>query len=130
MSRRQLVFCYGTLKRGFSNHSVLEDSVCLGSGITLDTFDMLNVGNMFPALAFNPSGDPVEGEVYSVDQETLAALDRLEGCPRHYARKRVQVELNDKAWCGWAWVYYYKDPARSSWHKKICRDHDGVLRWL
>ena len=32
------------------------------------------------------------GEVYEVDQATLAALDRLEGHPRFYRRTRIALE--------------------------------------
>ena len=32
------------------------------------------------------------GEVYKVDEATLAALDRLEGYPRFYRRTRIALE--------------------------------------
>ena len=34
----------------------------------------------------------VAGEVYEVDEATLAALDRLEGHPRFYRRTRIALE--------------------------------------
>jgi gamma-glutamylcyclotransferase (GGCT)/AIG2-like uncharacterized protein YtfP len=34
----------------------------------------------------------VAGEVYEVDEATLAALDRLEGHPRFYRRTRIALD--------------------------------------
>jgi len=50
-----------------------------------------------PGLAASPS---IAGEVYAVDGETLAQLDRLEGVPRLYQRQRLQL-LDGRL----AWVY-------------------------
>ena len=40
----------------------------------------------------------IAGEVYAVDGETLAQLDRLEGVPRLYQRQRMQLLDGRQAW--------------------------------
>lgn len=76
MSTRYLVFVYGTLKQGFSNHDVMTAA----GGRKIDRavlFDhcLIHIGG-FPGLI--PGGDTgVLGELYSV--ENLEPLDCLEG---------------------------------------------------
>lgn len=74
-----LIFVYGTLKRGFSNHPFLAGQTFLGDGTTAPGFALFELDE-YPgmvALAGNPAG--VSGEVWSVDDECLACLDELEG---------------------------------------------------
>jgi len=48
-----------------------------------------------PVQAASPS---IAGEVYAVDGETLAQLDRLEGVPRLYQRQQLQLLDGRRAW--------------------------------
>jgi len=93
-----LVFVYGTLKKGYSNHHVLGDSRFVGPATTNVHYKMLDAG--FPVLMDPVDGDKayqVEGEVYEVDRTILADLDRLEGKGRMYDRVRKYVTLNGRA---------------------------------
>jgi gamma-glutamylcyclotransferase (GGCT)/AIG2-like uncharacterized protein YtfP len=85
------VFVYGTLKRGIHNHRLLEKSQFIGEAFTVEKFRMYNVG--FPVLRPADDGKSVFGEVYDVDDDTLANLDRLEGEGHMYDRKTVTVYL-------------------------------------
>lgn len=85
------VFVYGTLKAGFGNHHILEESKFLQVGETEPTFTMISLGGFPGILDFGTTS--IKGEVYEVDKETLARLDRLEGHPRWY--KRTPITLND-----------------------------------
>jgi gamma-glutamylaminecyclotransferase len=77
MSHR--VFVYGTLKRGLPNHHLLSTATeFLGDAATVNTYRMIDTGG-FPVILDDPDGKPVNGEVYTVDDATLARLDRLEG---------------------------------------------------
>lgn len=112
---RSQVFVYGTLMSGQSNHHILK-----GPGSHLkysrdDTttalmpgFEMHDLG-AFPALCISHNGRRVEGELYVVDDEALARLDRLEGHPEFYHRILVDYEVNRKprglVETGRAWVY-------------------------
>jgi gamma-glutamylcyclotransferase (GGCT)/AIG2-like uncharacterized protein YtfP len=79
-----LVFVYGSLKRGFYNHYVLEKSSAKYRGPfkTKAEYTMLNLGS-FPGVVQSGS-TRITGEVYEVD--TLEYLDHLEGYPNFYDR--------------------------------------------
>lgn len=84
------VFVYGTLKRGYHNHYILENSKFVKDHTLSRKFLMLDSG-AYPVLLnadIEYSGYPV-GEVYEVDDETMARLDRLEAVGKLYDRKVV-----------------------------------------
>lgn len=103
------VFVYGSLMKGFGNHVLLKESTFVSSA-TLSGMLMYSLGG-FPAIL--PRGkrtDIVYGEVYEVDDETLAALDRLEGHPRFYERQEHEVFVeNYNAWMP-CYVYIFQQP--------------------
>lgn len=105
------VFVYGTLKKGFSNHSRLKRASFINSYITLDKFAMIGNGLPFPYLITEDSSDGhnVKGEVYKVDKHTMTSLDTLEGYPYHYDRKLIQVVPKDGGTPISAWVYFSED---------------------
>lgn len=87
---RTLVFVYGTLLVGQPNHRYLKEAQLLREARTLPTYRLYNLGT-FPGLV--DGGEyAVVGEVYEVDEPTLAALDRLEGHPRFYRRTSIVLE--------------------------------------
>ena len=85
------VFVYGTLKRGFWNHHLLNGCECFGVAATVPTYRMIENG--FPVIMPDPEGKPLAGEIYTVDDETLARLDELEREGRSYDRKLIDVAL-------------------------------------
>jgi len=92
------VFVYGTLRKELGNHYLLQDSVYLGTGLTLEPYVMLesSIGRSIPYVV-KPNETTkhlvsrIEGELYEVDDLTLANLDRLEGHPGWYKREYVTV---------------------------------------
>jgi gamma-glutamylcyclotransferase (GGCT)/AIG2-like uncharacterized protein YtfP len=85
------VFVYGTLLSGERNHHLLAHARLVGETRTEPLFTLYDLGP-FPGLV--PRGSQmVAGEVYEVDEPTLAALDRLEGHPDFY--RRVTIALHD-----------------------------------
>lgn len=91
------VFVYGTLKKGYGNHILLEESKYLGKYNTEPEFTMHSL-RAFPAVL--PFGNTsIKGEVYEVDSDTFKRLDRLEGYPSLYERIQIPTEYGD------AWVY-------------------------
>lgn len=105
------VFVYGSLKAGYWNNRLLHHSTFVGQACTSEF--MLLVDGSFPHM-LAPSqfagidGSPgkpsavdivdlagnVYGEVWRVDDATLAELDRLEGCPHFYTREVISVQFS------------------------------------
>lgn len=85
------VFVYGTLKSGFWNHCLLKGCEFLGGAVTVPTYKMIENG--FPIIMPDPEGKLLAGEIYTVDEETLARLDQLEREGSSYDRKLIDVTL-------------------------------------
>ena len=77
--RPHLVFVYGTLKRGGSNHGFLRGQDFVGPARLAAGFALYSLGG-FPGLVAEPgSTGRVTGELWAVDSAALARLDVLEG---------------------------------------------------
>ena len=96
MSEPHRVFVYGSLMQGLMYHHLLGDSVCVGTAVTQEGFLMISLGP-YPA-AVDAAGAPVQGELYEVDDRILADLDRLEGVPDLYERRRIALRDQGEAW--------------------------------
>jgi gamma-glutamylaminecyclotransferase len=88
-----LVFVYGTLLPGEGNHGLLAGARLLGAATTPPAFRLHDLG-AFPALVAGGE-HAICGEVYAVDEATLAALDDLEDHPEFY--RRTVILLADGA---------------------------------
>jgi gamma-glutamylaminecyclotransferase len=82
-----LVFVYGTLLFGESNHGHLVGARLIGEAKTQPAFQLHDLGP-YPGLVAGGE-HAIIGELYAVDEATLAALDRLEGTPDFYQRVRI-----------------------------------------
>lgn len=92
------MFVYGTLKKGFGNHSYfLQDAEYIGEAETKPEFTMLHLGG-FPGVV-HVGNTVIKGEVYEVNVKQLPPIDRLEGHPRFYERQVVDTTQ------GSAWMY-------------------------
>jgi gamma-glutamylaminecyclotransferase len=87
---RTRVFVYGTLLAGECNHRHLVNARLVAEVKTEPAFRLYDLGP-FPGLVAVGS-DAVIGEVYEVEEPTLAMLDQLEGHPRFYVRKSIVLE--------------------------------------
>ena len=85
------IFVYGTLLTGFGNwERFLKDKAYYrGLGETLPVYTMLNLGS-FPGVIEGGS-TAIKGEIFEVDAQTLARLDRLEGHPNFYRRTPITL---------------------------------------
>lgn len=105
MSTHTRVFVYGTLKTGHGNNRLLSQSTRLGRELITGPFRLISLGG-FPGLVATPKDAgtaPVLGEVYTIDEATLASLDMLEGHPRFYKRAKIKTSH------GPAWAYFLPD---------------------
>lgn len=83
------IFVYGTLKRGGGNwrYHLKGKAKFITEAQIHGT--MYHLGG-FPAISLHGDGN-IHGEIFEVDDDTLASCDRLEGHPRWYVRTPVQT---------------------------------------
>lgn len=93
-----LIAVYGTLRKGYGNHYLIQESIFLGKTKTEPHWTMYISGGGFPVLI--PGENSAVIEVYDIDQKTLNRLDMLEGFPDFYNRKVINTEYGD------AWIYF------------------------
>lgn len=97
-----LVFVYGTLKNGQTNHFWLQDhkngtSTFLTNGKTTNRYPLI-IGTRYniPFLLDVPNtGHDINGEIYQIDDAMLKQLDVLEGHPNYYLRKQINITADD-----------------------------------
>jgi gamma-glutamylcyclotransferase (GGCT)/AIG2-like uncharacterized protein YtfP len=78
------VFVYGTLRRGQTAHHLLAGVRFIGTAWTEREYTLLDMGS-YPALV-SGGETAVLGEIYEVDADVLAELDRYEDAPGLYRR--------------------------------------------
>jgi len=100
-----LVFVYGTLKRGFSNHHLLTSSKYIGDGKTLNG-SIIDLG-AYPGFVHSKESTGVHGELYEVTDEVFDDLDTLEGFPILYDRDMMDIRMDEDGRMEYAWVYTY-----------------------
>lgn len=107
METLHAVFVYGTLLRGQANHKILErgGAFFVGRFRTEEKYRM--TAEWIPYVTDHAADVEIVGELYAVDDALMAALDRLEGHPRFYTRRRVSVVSRDnKGVEAEAWLYF------------------------
>lgn len=95
-----LVFVYGTLRRGESNHYLLREARYLGRHRTAARYTLLDLGPYPAALANGRTA--LSGELYRLNHTLLGRLDVLENYPHEYTRVLIPTRL------GKAWIYLYR----------------------
>lgn len=88
----QLLFVYGSLKRGQANHEQLRSAEYLSRARTAACF-ALRVIEGYPALV--PGTRAIEGELYRIGASALHLLDEFEG--PGYVRREVELDGNQRA---------------------------------
>ncbi|XP_048572985.1 putative gamma-glutamylcyclotransferase At3g02910 [Triticum urartu] len=134
-AKRTLVFTYGTLKRGFSNHGLLQDLARAGdaafvaAAATAEPLPLVCGPYRVPFLLNLPGEhgcQRVRGELYSVTPHGLARLDELEGVSRaHYERLPVSVVVDGGEGAAEEVVAYYahRGYAAEMWARSGRRGH-------
>lgn len=103
--KKHNVFVYGTLKKGFHNHRWLNGSKLIAKDAEMCNLSLYHLGG-FPGAKPDEDG-VIIGEIYEVDDDTLAGLDRLEGVPTLYQRHLLVgfEPLGDKDYDCYVYVY-------------------------
>lgn len=93
-SFNELLFVYGSLKKGFDNHNLLSKyAKRLGKARTVKKFAMYedSFGN-YPYLIDAPLAK-IKGELYQISRaELMQKIDEFEGAPDYYERKKIEVK--------------------------------------
>lgn len=125
MENLTLVFVYGSLKRGFHNHSLLKNSQSLGEAKTNPEFVMYSAGG-FPIIIRGKFA--ITGELYAVNSATLKKLDRLESNGRMYKRELTWISSIQQF--AWIYVYMYDDFRKSDSMKIKTDSAENIQTWL
>jgi len=85
------LFLYGTLKRGQKNHHFLAGQEFHGEATTMPLYRLYALG-WYPGLVLDmEDGLEVKGELWAVDETTLARMDAYEGAPDWFTRQDIAV---------------------------------------
>ena len=96
---------YGSLKKGFHNHRLIEASTFIKEAVVELPYKMISLGG-FPGLiqdevkedkvseleVLNCNLNPIHIEIYEVDDQTYKSVERLEGYPRFYDKHIFEFE--------------------------------------
>lgn len=98
-----LIFTYGTLKRCFPNHAVMENLIqsgnvtFCGEYTTVDAYPLVRGPHGIPYLINLPgSGVRIRGELYAVTGSGIVPMDDLEGVEAgHYERLPLKIAAGE-----------------------------------
>jgi len=118
----ELLFVYGSLKKGFDNHNLLSQyAKRLGKARTVKKFGMFedSFGN-YPYLVPAPH-TKIHGELYQITRkELMDKLDTFEGSPEYYERKKIEVKSHH----GVQRAFVYIQP-----HTDAPEDQESLKEW-
>ncbi len=92
----QLLFFYGTLKRGQSANHLLADSQFVRTAVTEPIYRLLDLGTHPGLVPAANDGLAIHGELWLVDVKHFPALDAYEGAPTEYGRREIHVQDCDQ----------------------------------
>jgi gamma-glutamylaminecyclotransferase len=105
---KYLIFVYGTLKKGYSNHYFLDGAHFVDDAVTKDRYALYVSG--IPYLSKDEKISKIYGEVYEVDFDILKRVDMLEEHPGWYKREIAEVYLMSKNKFVESWIYFFPNP--------------------
>ena len=94
-----LVFVFGTLKEGFPNFGTNKGRRLPGTFVTTKRYPFYLVGaRRVPWMVDSPGqGHHVSGQIFAVDEATLAAMDSLEGVTEPDGYRRLEIEVTSQS---------------------------------
>lgn len=95
MNKKENVFVYGTLMKGYWNHVLLKDQKFIGRGI-IKGYRMYHVSSFPGIVESGYDEDIIVGELYEINEAILEDLDRLEDEGYMYKRLVEDVIIKDK----------------------------------
>lgn len=116
-TENQLVFVYGSLRKGLGNSGILATSNMLRATATDDLMTMVSLGG-FPAVDRTVESSSIQGELYECAPDVMVRLDRLESNGSFYTRYPTKLSTGETAWC------YFIDGIAQ---KESNRRHMGIV---
>jgi gamma-glutamylaminecyclotransferase len=108
---KTILFVYGTLKRGMKYHWLLSDQAFLISARTMPCYRLLDLGNYPGLIADDEHGLAIHGELWEIDEPTLAQLDVFECVPSLFQRRHVDID----SFVGEAQAYFYVGSSKGTY---------------
>lgn len=110
-SHTELVFVYGTLRRGASNHWRMDSAEWAGPAVVAGHLFRVD---WYPGLVLDEAGGKVVGELYRVTPDLLEKLDEFEGITGgpsdEYRRVRAMVRRKGEGGEVEAWAWEWRQP--------------------
>jgi len=124
--KKKLVFVYGSLKKNFDNHHVIEKAKYKCKAKTLKRFDMFEEDYAnYPYLLERTTikSHNIKGELYEISRhDILNELDKFEDAPNYYERRTIKVKIyNGKI--KKADAYFMKE-------HKVPRNKEPLEEWI
>lgn len=118
-----LLFVYGSMKKGFRNHFRMEKENFIGNAITKEKYSMYPDSNYsFPYAIKENQEFNLKGELYEIKNIGFSILDDFEGVPTYYQREIIPVICDDKEHN--AYIYF-----RASSNKRDYEDDLLIDEW-
>src|SRR5690242_7144452 len=95
------VFVYGSLKQGFSNHTLLQGQKFIGNFMTAEAIYSMQHLGIYPGIT-RQGNQYIQGELYKVNDACLMQLDALEDNGKTYQRELLK-RANYAEPC---WMYF------------------------
>ena len=107
-----ILFFYGSLKRGHSNHHRIAGQSYLADAVTRPGYRIIELGQ-YGGMIRDANGFAVKGELWAVDAQCLAALDEFEMGEGLWQRMPIEVVGQDgvQSYC---WIGDVPEGVRSS----------------
>ncbi len=87
---KTILFFYGSLRRGGSNHRLIADQTFVGEAVTLPHYRLVHLGQYHGMIRDDENGIAIPGELWEVSECCLQELDDFEG--PEYPRRPVEIE--------------------------------------
>jgi gamma-glutamylcyclotransferase (GGCT)/AIG2-like uncharacterized protein YtfP len=103
------LFAHGNIRKGFEYNTLVAGGACLGTTETAEHYALCIIREK--PVIIKRTVSTIKGEVYSVTDEVLKQIDRVEGHPHVNRREAVSLKLPDNSVVE-AWLYFHVQPLR------------------
>ena len=118
---KNLLFVYGSMKKGFKNNFRLEKENYLGASITKEKYCMFpSVNFTYPYALKEDKRWQLKGELYDITNIDISVIDDFEGVPKFYYRESIEIIWRDQVTK--AFIYFRSNDNPNSYEKELALD--------